>query len=556
EAGQYELADANAALLERGRELEHAASAIRAAHGRTQLFARVADELGRIDGLQARAEVVLTCAADMLGAEIGCMYALTGDDDEAPQLVAARGVSEAQLPATAAELSGLAGRALTERRSLTGGSYDGDLRLEAFGKTIPVRRELHVPMRYGDQIIGVLSIGRSNDAPFAPDDIAAVEHLGEQGAVAFINASESERRRWLANVHRAVLDATGDAIRLIGPDGELILNNREMKRFDREVFGIEPIETGADLPAMGHLVGQQTADPEAYRARLQEILADPEREFSDEYELVTSHRWIHRFTAPVHTSEGKLAGRIFVLREVTEQRRASALKDELMSTVSHELRTPLSAILGFAELLRVRDYDKAERDEYLDTIHQQATRLSRLISDFLDIQRLEQSDEHLRMNRIELRSMLKQQVELFARQSTDHPVELRSSGDLLIDGDEEHLRRAVSNLISNAIKYSPDGGAVTVEATRKNGDVVVAVRDEGIGIPAEDQRRVFDRFFRVDSVATRKINGTGLGLALVREIARAHGGDVGVESVEGQGSRFWLKVPATQDAAAHDAEAA
>lgn len=552
EAAQLELADANDALLRRSRELEQTATELRAAHGRTQLFADVADALGRMSGLSGRADVLLSNAADMLGAEVGAVYALR-DGDESPQLVATRGLVPRALPSTLDETSGLAGRAFRERRTLIGGHDDGNLPIVAFGVTVNVRRELHVPLAHGDRVIGVLSLARAGDAPFDPDDITAVEHLGEQASVAFENAVESARRLWLTDLQRAVLDATGDAIRMIGPTGEILVNNPEMEQFERDVFQIDPMRSGADLPKMAELIGQRTADPEAYRDRIQEILASPEEEFVDEYELVDTHRWVHRYTAPVRTTDGEIAGRIFVLREVTEQRRASQLKDELMSTVSHELRTPLSAILGFSELLQVRDYEKAERDEYLDTIHQQATRLSRLISDFLDITRLEQAEEALHVRKVELRSLLQQQVDLFGGQSTQHPVRLDAPDDLVADVDEEHIRRAVSNLISNAIKYSPEGGEVHVEATRRNGDVIVAVRDQGIGIPATDQRRVFDRFYRVDSTKTRKIGGTGLGLALVREIARAHGGEVGVESIEGQGSRFWLQVPAHHEETAEAA---
>lgn len=550
EHGQHELTELNESLTAQAAELEAASQALRIAHDRVELFARVADLLGRRSGLEERAQALLESTAELTGSLIGAVYAETADNgydtqDAVPHLVAARGVATGDLPPTLVAGRGLAGRAMAEGRTVTAPHGEGDLQLQSFGSEVTIRHELHTPLLYGDLNIGVLSLARSGEAPFSAEEISAVEHLAEQAAVAFDNAVVSERRRRLADVNQAVLNATGDAIQMMAPDGALLMSNPPMERFKNEILKYNPDSLdGTEVAEARRRFAQRMADPEAYKAHTERILADEVFEGTDEFEV--DGRSIERYTAPVYSEARDFLGRIFVLRDKTDQRELEKAKDELMATVSHELRTPLAAILGFAELLMARDYDREERREHLLTIHQQATRLSELISDFLDMQRLEFSDDGVRRDRVELTAILEQQIALFSAQSGRHKLSLRMKGELSVTGDEDRLRRVMANLISNAIKYSPDGGEVTVEATRSNGNVLIAVEDHGIGIPPEARERVFDRFYRVDSSETRQIGGTGLGLALVREIMKAHGGDVGVDSVEGRGSRFWIKLPAEQ----------
>jgi signal transduction histidine kinase len=246
----------------------------------------------------------------------------------------------------------------------------------------------------------------------------------------------------------------------------------------------------------------------------------------------------------VKTSAGALVGRIFVLRETTEEHNAERLKDELMATVSHELRTPLAAILGFTELLLTREFSAEERETHTRTVHQQAERLSNLIGDFLDLQRLDQHAMEMERADIDLSALLREQVALYAAQSDAHRISLRLPDvPLVTSGDAPSLARVVGNLLSNAIKYSPDGGVITVDAARDGDTVALSVTDSGIGIPADARERIFDRFYRVDSSETRSIGGTGLGLSLVREIVREHGGSVTVDSLDGHGSTFSVTLP-------------
>jgi signal transduction histidine kinase/CHASE3 domain sensor protein len=546
EAGQHELTDANRTLTERSAQLEVSAAALRTAHERVGLYADVAEALGQRPALRDRAETILRSIADMTDSAVGVVYTTARHDIDSFLPVGARGIDPAVLPQSLSAMDGLAGRALAERRPIRGAHDAGDLRISSFGSEVPIRRELHVPMMHGDVVTGVLSLGRTDDRPFDHEEIEAIEHLAEQGAVALKNALETQRSRWLADLMRAVLDATGDAIHLMGPNRSVILSNPAMSEFVSDVL-LNGADVSLGSDEITTFVAERTADPDEYRRRVAEIHADPDLERVDEFELVDVNRWVRRYTAPVRTDSGELIGRIFVLTETTERRQAERAKDELMATVSHELRTPLAAILGFTELLMARDYDLEERLEYLGTVHQQAERLSDLISDFLDLQRLEHSDEGVVLKPVDILDILQGQISLFSKQSDRHELRLEvgaAKEELRIKGDADRLRRALANLLSNAIKYSPDGGDVTIEATRSNGSVTVAVSDHGLGIPSDSQSRIFDRFFRVDSSETRSIGGTGLGLALVREIMHAHNGEVGFDSVEGQGSRFWFKVPA------------
>jgi signal transduction histidine kinase/CheY-like chemotaxis protein len=352
--------------------------------------------------------------------------------------------------------------------------------------------------------------------------------------------ADDEARRQ-ATITQAVLDATVDGLRLVDPEGNTLVANTAMDAMGRDLL---------KLPSHGPIserilaLADRTTDPEGYRAATTAVFADPDHEGRYDYEFADTGRCVHRYTRPVRDTEGGLIGRLFVLREVTAEREAERLKSDLVATVSHELRTPLASILGFAELLVERDPPPETRARYLQTIHGEARRLTTLINDFLDLQRMEEARFNLSIATFDLGELLREQVETYAGQSREHTIELHHSEEpLRVAGDRDRIAQVVANLLSNAIKYSPAGGRVEVAVRQEDRFATVSVKDDGIGIPRDQQGRIFEKFFRVDSSDTREIGGTGLGLALAREIVQAHGGELSFESAVGRGSKFSFTLP-------------
>ena len=243
-----------------------------------------------------------------------------------------------------------------------------------------------------------------------------------------------------------------------------------------------------------------------------------------------------------------MAGRLEEGRaELEEQneklRESERMKTELVSIVSHELRTPLASVLGFTSLLLKREFEPTARRHYLGIVDAQARRLAALLEDFLDAQQMERDGLDLDTEKVDLASLLDEQAQLYRAQSPKHRVEVAlEQRPLPVRGDRNRLAQVVGNLLSNAIKYSPEGGVVGLAAKHSGEGVRVSVRDEGLGIPSDQQDRIFTKFFRGDAGATG-ITGTGLGLAVSREIVEAHGGRIGFDSDPGAGSTFWLELP-------------
>ena len=217
-------------------------------------------------------------------------------------------------------------------------------------------------------------------------------------------------------------------------------------------------------------------------------------------------------------------------------------KSELISMVSHEVRTPLASVLGFTRLLLERDLPEADRQRYLEIVDAEATRLATLVSDFLDARLIEEGRFALRREPFDLRSLVREQAEVTLGHDESHELELELPDEpLRIDGDRARLAQVVGNVLSNAVKYSPDGGTITVGAAEASGHARVWVDDEGTGIAPEHHSQLFQPFYRGDAAAAG-IPGTGLGLAVSRRIVEAHDGRIGFDPLD-HGTRFWFDLP-------------
>ncbi|MGE0684921.1 MAG: ATP-binding protein [Candidatus Binatia bacterium] len=250
------------------------------------------------------------------------------------------------------------------------------------------------------------------------------------------------------------------------------------------------------------------------------------------------------YNSVLRDESGSVLSVLSLAQDITERKQAERLKDELVSTVSHELRTPLTSLRGFTELMLRRNYPAHKQREFLAIIHNESVRLTNLLNDFLDIQRMESGRQNYRFEPVALTSAVQETVALFSLSDQKHkflvdiPVSLPP-----IHADHSRLRQVFTNLLSNAIKFSPHGGAITIAAKQQGASVTVSVADQGVGIPPEALSQLFSKFFRVDNQETRSIGGTGLGLALIKKIIEAHDGRVWVESEAGKGSTFFFTLP-------------
>jgi two-component system phosphate regulon sensor histidine kinase PhoR len=248
--------------------------------------------------------------------------------------------------------------------------------------------------------------------------------------------------------------------------------------------------------------------------------------------------------APVR---GESSGAVALLSDVTEIRRLEQVRRDFVANVSHEMRTPLSAVLGALETLADEGQDEASRKRFLDIAQRNAVRLQAIVADLLDLSTIEARGESMTLEPVRIDEPLRSAAAALSGAAQKKGVELAcpaaSASFPVVQGNRQRLEQAFTNLIANAIHYTPGGGQVRARVRATPREVAVEVEDNGIGIPAASLPRVFERFFRVDRGRSRDTGGTGLGLAIVKHIALAHGGKVEVRSEEGRGSTFTILFP-------------
>jgi len=333
----------------------------------------------------------------------------------------------------------------------------------------------------------------------------------------------------------AAVDALDDAVLVAGPSGEIVLRNAAAARFDDARH--------ADALArslLDELLGRALAGERVTREL---SLFGPPRE-------VLSVQAI-----PLGTGDHRL-GAVAVVRDVTERKRVESVRRDFVANVSHELKTPIGALALLAETI-AEGSDPEEMRGLADRLVREADRLSRIVDDLLDLSLIEAQEAPTR-ERVPVRVVIEEAVErvravALARNITLHEEPV--ADDLAISCDPAQMVAALTNLLDNAVKYSDAGRSVRIGARGSGARVSLEVSDQGIGIPPRDLERIFERFYRVDKARSRVTGGTGLGLSIVRHVAQAHGGDVSVESREGEGSTFRLDLPVAADAPAGAQEA-
>jgi two-component system sensor histidine kinase SenX3 len=306
----------------------------------------------------------------------------------------------------------------------------------------------------------------------------------------------------------------------------------------------------------GHVVLRNAPARDLVNARDGDLLADNAVEAALRRALAGSyHEEILDLYSPTrHTLEIRAFplggndqpfGAAALVDDVTELRRLEAMRRDFVANLSHELKTPLGALSLLAETLDGED-DPAVVARLTARLGHEARRFSRIVDDLLDLSRIEAGATGP-LTPVALSAVIDDAVQAFLEPAAAHDIRLEvspTSSSLCVMANRRDLVSAVANLVDNAIKYSEPGGTVHVSGSRRGRQACMYVRDNGIGIPRRDQQRIFERFYRVDRARSRWTGGTGLGLAIVRHVAAYHGGDVRVESTEGEGSTFTICIPA------------
>ena len=261
-----------------------------------------------------------------------------------------------------------------------------------------------------------------------------------------------------------------------------------------------------------------------------------------------NQRWYQCIDKAIPWSDGRLV-RLEIAIDITESRELEELKDQMLSAVSHEMRTPMTAILGFTEFMLEEEGSAEARRGYLEAMQREGQRLNRLIDNFLRLGRLKsQRESHFR-ERLHPRELLTPLAEKYAQASPRHQLRLEiAEGTAPFWGEAEDLTLVFDNLLANAFIYSPEGGEIVLGAKPQGDEVLLWVKDPGIGLQPTELERIFVPFFRVDNSDRRRTSGVGLGLALAREIVARHQGRIWAESVPGSGSTFYLALPGAESA--------
>jgi two-component system, OmpR family, phosphate regulon sensor histidine kinase PhoR len=332
---------------------------------------------------------------------------------------------------------------------------------------------------------------------------------------------------------RAVLAALTDGLLVIDSTQHILMCNPAFE----QLYGQSRIATGTallDIIRDSDMIEPIRAALDQARARVAEVTA-PDRK-----------RQLQLTAVPI-TQNGEASGVVAVFHDISRLKQADEIRRDFVANVSHELRTPLSIFHGNLEtLLEPGDLDEEETRHIYEVMKRHSDRLNLLVNDLLSLARLESKEANLQLAEIKLRDFLEGVTRDWAKRLAGKNLRLElevPDNFPTLRVDERRLEEVVHNLLDNAVKYSHQNGRILIQAGAPDQEVVLSVRDEGVGIAANDLPRIFERFYRADRARSRELGGTGLGLSIVKHIAQLHGGRVEAESVVGQGTTIRVILP-------------
>jgi PAS domain S-box-containing protein len=398
--------------------------------------------------------------------------------------------------------------------------------------------------------VGLLAIFRDYIGPTTPNDLQILQSFADQAAIAVQNAQLYEQMARERQRLDAFVRYSADGVMILSPELQILRFNHALERmtgwtaadaynhFEDEVLVWHSLEAGGSLKDAIAAGWPRPAEEVGYSEPLY-VEGDILRPDGMTLSIAITY-------APLFSAAGELVNIIANVRDITNFRKAQELQNVFVSSISHELKTPVALIKGYAGTLRREDANW-EHQAILDglaVIEDEADRLTQLIENLLVTSKLQAERMRLNMIDLQLDLLAGEMVDRFRVHNATHTLVLDFPADFpVIQGDEERLRSVLDNLISNALKYSPAGGTVTVGGSFDAETVSVFVQDEGEGIAEQEQENIFERFYRVDGKLSRKTQGTGLGLYLAKAIIEAHNGQIHVKSQPGEGARFIFTLP-------------
>jgi two-component system, OmpR family, phosphate regulon sensor histidine kinase PhoR len=333
----------------------------------------------------------------------------------------------------------------------------------------------------------------------------------------------------------AVLSSMSEGVMVVNKEGEILLMNPSMRKFffvDTPPEGRRPAEIIRNTAVLDILTRMSSGK---------------DGMVSEEIALLTPEERTCRVNAVAMIKDSRFDGAVLVFHDISQLRRLEKIRQDFVANVSHELRTPVSSIKGYAEALLAGAIDDPKNArEFISVIYDNGERLAKLINDLLDLAKIESGKMQIVLLPVALRPVVDRCLgileKLVAKKSLKITVNMPETLPK-VSADESKLEQVFLNLLDNAVKYTPEGGAVKVRAVLQENVICVEIEDTGVGIPEEDLPRIFERFYRVDKARSRELGGNGLGLSIVKRIVFAHRGEVSVVSETGRGSTFSITLP-------------